>query len=259
MTTDATLATAAPPDLQFDRAVFGADAPTTFTCALCEQAITGSYYDVNARATCPSCHDQLVAANGVDLGMRGVLAAIGAGIGAGVLGALLYYAVLAISGYEIGLIAIAVGLMVGHAVKWGSGGRGGRRFQILAVTLTYVAIVSTYVPFIIEGISEANSKPAGAIAPATPGTTPSPVAPAAEAQPMSAGQAMVALGIFAMFLLAVPFLGGLQNAIGLLIIGFALWEAWKVNRRVVLTVSGPFSVEQTTLPPPPIPTAPTPA
>ena len=40
------------------------------------------------------------------------------------------------------LIAIVVGLFVGRAVRWGSGGRGGRLYQGLAVVLTYLAIVS---------------------------------------------------------------------------------------------------------------------
>ena len=42
--------------------------------------------------------------------------------------------------------------------------------------------------------------------------------------------------------LVVPFLGGSKNAIGLLIIGFALWEAWKFNARRPLPITGPYYV-----------------
>ncbi len=35
---------------------------------------------------------------------------------------------------------------------------------------------------------------------------------------------------------------GIHNPIGLLIVGFALWEAWKINKRVPLVFSGPFAV-----------------
>jgi ABC-type uncharacterized transport system permease subunit len=42
--------------------------------------------------------------------------------------------------------------------------------------------------------------------------------------------------------LALPFLGGLENAMGLLIIGIGLYEAWKVNRIPALSVSGPYAV-----------------
>ncbi len=51
--------------------------------------------------------------------------------------------------------------------------------------------------------------------------------------------AAVILVVFLMGLsLAAPFLGGVQNVIGLLIIGFALWEAWKINRRKPLPITG---------------------
>ena len=53
---------------------------------------------------------------------------------------------------------------------------------------------------------------------------------------------VVALGLLFLLLLASPFLAGFQNVIGLLIIGFALWEAWKANRRVPLAIAGPFAL-----------------
>jgi hypothetical protein len=45
--------------------------------------------------------------------------------------------------------------------------------------------------------------------------------------------------------LAAPFLAGLQNVIGLLIIGFALWEAWKINKRAKVSFAGPYSLAGT--------------
>src|SRR5918912_832676 len=66
-----------------------------------------------------------------------------------------YYAVAAISGYEIALIALLVGYLVGGGVRLGARGRTGRRYRILAVGLTYLAIGSTYVPFVIKGAAEA--------------------------------------------------------------------------------------------------------
>ena len=50
-------------------------------------------------------------------------------------------------GYPLGLIAVLVGWMVGKAVLAGSGNRGGRAFQVMAVALTYCAIVMSNVPF----------------------------------------------------------------------------------------------------------------
>ncbi|HBL25886.1 MAG TPA: hypothetical protein DD490_03520, partial [Acidobacteria bacterium] len=48
-------------------------------------------------------------------GVAGFLRASAAGFGAALIGSGIYYAVRAISGYEIGLISIVVGLMVGAA------------------------------------------------------------------------------------------------------------------------------------------------
>jgi hypothetical protein len=258
-------------ELQFDRAVFEEHVSPALACRLCEVPIADTYFEVNGQPTCASCRDVLVASVGADRGMRGIFVALACGLGAGVAGALLYYAVLALSGYEIGLIAIAVGLMVGHGVKWGSGGRGGRRFQVMAVAITYVAIISTYVPFVVAGMKESAEKTAPAspaqsgpassspapthasgraatgsplaapAAVAAPAAAPTPAqAPAPEA-PLTFGELMIGVAIFAGLLLVLPFLGGFENIIGLLIVGFALWEAWKVNRRVILSVSGPFT------------------
>ena len=51
------------------------------------------------------------------------------------------------TGYEIGLVAIVVGLLVGGAVRKGSGARGGWFYQLMAVALTYAAISGSYFIF----------------------------------------------------------------------------------------------------------------
>jgi hypothetical protein len=52
---------------------------------------------------------------------------------------------------------------------------------------------------------------------------------------------LYALAAVVAFALAAPFHQGF-NIIGLLIIAFGLWRAWKLNQRTELTVNGPFSV-----------------
>ena len=73
------------------------------------------------------------------------------GLGAGIAGAIIYYAVIAITNFEIGIVAILIGYMVGYAVRKGAGGRGGRRFQVLAVALTYIAVGLAYTPIAMKG------------------------------------------------------------------------------------------------------------
>ena len=45
------------------------------------------------------------------------------------------------------------------------------------------------------------------------------------------------------FALASPFLGGMQNFMGLIIIGIGLYEAWKLTRPLPVQVLGPFAIE----------------
>jgi len=211
-------------DLQFDKADYGGaagDAPTV--CAACQDALTGEYFHVNELPCCTSCKAGVQAVLGGTPGPRGFAKAAIGGVGGGIAGAVLYYLVRSLTGYEIGLIAIAVGFLVGKGVRWGTGGRGGALYQALAMALTYVAIVSTYVPAVIKGLSEA-------------GTT----APPASA-PLTMAGAFIGLGLLAVLILALPFLGGFENILGLVIIGIGLYEAWKINKRVPLTISGPFA------------------
>jgi hypothetical protein len=63
-------------------------------------------------------------------------------------------------------------------------------------------------------------------------------------RPKHLGAGTMLLGVGALVLLAamIPIFAGFSNLIGLLIIGIAVFEAWKLNRRIVLTVTGPYRV-----------------
>jgi hypothetical protein len=250
-------------DLQFDRAEFGAQ-PADPVCAACQQPIADRYFDVNGQMTCATCRAAIANTLENDPGWSAPFIALGAGLGGGIVGSILYYAVLKLTGYEIGLIAIVVGLLVGRCVRWGSGGRGGRGYQVMAVAITYIAIVSTYVPFVIQGLRESeaakqNTAVEGAQSPGAQNGSAANDKTSPEATGASSSDqqeektsfgaaevtglgAVIALGILFLLMLAMPFLAGVQNIIGLLIIGFALWEAWKVNRRMPLAIAGPFAL-----------------
>jgi hypothetical protein len=252
-------------------------APTeepALTCAACGCTITQRYFEVNGKVACGACEERVTSERSSRRPTR-FLKALSLGILAGGVGAGIYYAVSAATGYEFGLIGIVVGFLVGAAVKHGAGGRGGRTYQVMAVILTYVAIVSTYVPYMIRGWEEKSAKEEAAVsspqaAPPSPPvdsaqTGPSVAAAAAPATSATASTAPAAseragdpedstaaptLGGFLLailmlvgIILAVPFLGGASNLMGLAIIGFSLWEAWKLNRAPPLVVRGPFSVD----------------
>jgi hypothetical protein len=74
-------------------------------------------------------------------------------------------------------------------------------------------------------------------------------APEAEVVPPPAvfdpGEFFDALVVVIGFLYTIPIQAGLQAPIDLLITGFALWEAWKLNRRQVIVFNGPYEVGPT--------------
>ena len=124
------------------------------TCAACNRPIESTYFAVGEKVVCPACVAQLNAPPGGTKLSRLFFASL-LGIGAGLVGAAIWFAIRRFAGLEIGLVAIAVGLMVGAAVRKGSGGVGGRGYQILAVLITYCCIAANYMPDIFEEVFRA--------------------------------------------------------------------------------------------------------
>jgi hypothetical protein len=221
--------------LQFDAPADGPAGPPV--CAECGGAIADSYYEVNGHVVCASCKAKFESRRSGGSAAARLGRATLFGFGAAIAGAGLYYAILALTGYEIDLVAVAVGWLVGRAVHVGSGGRGGWGYQTLAVGLTYLAIVSTYIPFLATEFSE-RQPAAEASAPAAPEAAPA----AADVPAPEAGSLLMALGALVLIAVAAPFLAGMENVIGVLIIGFALYQAWKMNARVTLVFNGPYAI-----------------
>lgn len=260
-----------PDPLQFERAELQEPAAVEaqgLQCAFCKTPIRSAYFDLNGHTTCDACRLQAEAEIRTRPGVRGFLRALAAGCGAALLGSAIYYGVRELTGYEIGLISILVGFMVGGAVRWGARGKGGWVYQSLAIFLTYMAIVSTYIPVIVQSFLEGAEGEAQVVESAPAAPAPAAAAPpAAGVQPAKAaavpeedseaeaGLGTMLLGIGAVFLLAMaaPFLAGLENIIGLLIIGFGLWEAWRLNKRSQMAILGPYAIgpEKAVVPEPP--------
>jgi hypothetical protein len=248
MSSDATRVSS-PEGLRFDEPAVGAGAPI---CGRCQAAIADAYYEVNGHVVCAGCKTALEQGP-TGSGASRMLRATAFGLGGAIVGAGVYYAILAVTGYEIGLVAIAVGWLVGRGVQKGSDGTGGWAYQALAVGLTYLAIVSTYVPFIVKAMT-ADEAQAGAVAPApaaradtvSANATPNAAdtADTADSADAAVSAGEFAVGVVALLALAAaaPFLAGFENVLGILIIGFALYQAWQMNRRVPMTISGPYAL-----------------
>jgi uncharacterized paraquat-inducible protein A len=232
--------------LQFDRAEYERPAGAA-ACAQCQQQLTGSYYQINGAAVCPTCAETLRAQWTGGSGAGRLLRATLAGVAAAFLGALLYYGVSALTGYEFGLIAIVVGFAVGAAVRWGSNGRGGWKYQTLAIALTYLAIVSTYVPALVAGIRNSQAEAVSTSNQAKPGQTLVSQTDTNAQRPPTLRDFILAILILVAIACAAPFLAGIENILGLIIIAIGLYEAWKLNRRTVFEITGPHTVGTATV------------
>jgi len=250
-------------NLQFDKAEI-----STLKCEACKTPIQDRYFRLQQKKICQTCRDgvaqQLAGGSGLKRFMKATLY----GSLAGLAGAGIYWAILEFTGLQIGLISILVGYMVGRAVFVGSEQRGGLGYQFLAVFITYTAIVSAYVPLVVQGVRELNSKQhsakvaqkanaqpgsksaATAVAPA-PKAAPAPsAAESADEEavdqppqkPMTSGEFAFAILFLIGVIYALPFLSGASNIIGLVIIAFGLYQAWKLNARLKIDITGPFNV-----------------
>ena len=239
--------------LQFDRAVSTTartdTASPAVTCVVCQKTIADKYFDINGQPTCDRCKQQVAREAETPKGFGVFGKAVLFGLGAALLGAALYYAVIAITEFEIGLVAIAIGFMVGYAIRMATANRGGLRFQILAIVFTYWAVGLAYMPFVFSGDSQA---PDALIAPASTEVASEAASPEAEAEPAPAaeplGVAGAIIGIALLFALsfALPVLsvfsslpGGLISAA---IIAFGMQQAWRMTGAPHVVITGPFRI-----------------
>jgi len=243
--------------LQFDRAVSenrvaGVPPTPAVSCAGCKVAIKTQYYDVNGSALCGTCRASVAAAAETPRSLSTLMLSAVFGLGAGVAGAAIYYAVIAIAHLEIGIVAILIGYMVGYSVRRGAQGRGGRRFQVLAAALTYLSVALAYAPLAVQ--QTMRDKPAQtATAPATTDVTVdvTPQAPAPQAaspvRPRRSGLrlflSVIVLGGIMVALPVLVVVGSMPSGlISAAIIFFGMRQAWKMTQAPVLKVYGPYRV-----------------
>lgn len=135
------------------------------------------------------------------------------GFAAAVAGAVVWGAILYYTHYQIGYVALLVGYIVGKSVRKGSGGRGGVGYQIMAILLTYCVAAAAHFPLAFEAFSSRGHQPVAVIV------------------------------LKSVILCAMdPIVNGMKNPIGFLILGIALWEAWKFTKYQPIPLSGPHQL-----------------
>ncbi len=211
--------------LSFERAEFENRAQPALACSFCRQELTDQYWQITRRPACGRCRAQVQSELASSTSRARFFSALRLGALAAVAGCVGWIVISKVTGYEIGIVAIGVGYLVGKAVRQGAGGFGGRRYQIMAVLLTYSAIAFASLPALFAAISEQHHA----------------------AQHVAAAQPSLLGYLWAWVLLlsiafASPFLAGAKNFMGLIIICIGLYEAWKLTRPLPIQVLGPFSV-----------------
>ena len=218
----------------------------TAPCAECRGRIVDTYYEADEGVICATCQARVAADTANQPPAGRFSRALAFGVGGAIAGAAIYFGVLAATGTEVSLVVLLVGFMVGKAVRIGTRGRGGRRYQWLAVALTYLAIVTTYIPFVLKGFNRSSAVSVSAVgggpnASETFLTVGMP-AVAPPTPPASLGATAVDLGALLLLAAAAPLLEGVNHPLTLVIFGLALVQAWRMNRRTQVRLTGPYRV-----------------
>jgi hypothetical protein len=252
------------PTPQFEKADFG-DQPKD-ACMKCNQAIVGTYYRRNGAMLCPSCAN-ILQHEASQQPTGNFTRALLFGMGGALIGLILYSAVGIITGLEIGYVSLAVGYIIAKAMLKGSGGIGGRKYQMAALILTYMAVSMSAVPIGLRALSKQQNEGAKVeTSSATPQSAEQPTDAAEPAEASQAGEtseaqpaaeeakAQLAPSLAAFFgailLLAgvgsaSPFLGlteGVSGVIGLVILFVGLNIAWRMTAgSEAAKIEGPYT------------------
>ena len=214
--------------LSFERAEFEDQATPTLTCGYCRTAIANQYWQIAKRPACADCRLRVQVELAQSNSSSRFFRALGLGAAAALAGCIGWVLISKITGYEIGIVAIGIGYLVGKAVRKGAGGFGGTRYQVMAVLLTYSSIAFASLPAILEGLRHSPEHGAAA---------------AAAAAPIGLGGLLWGILMLLGIAFASPFLAGARNIMGIFIIGIGLYEAWKFTRALPVQVLGPFAIE----------------
>lgn len=199
---------------QFTTAEYAPDS-SVLKCAACQQPLGGSYFKVKGATVCAACTERIRAKIPKD-SQGAFLRAIVFGIGGALMGLALYVAFALATGLIIGWVSLAVGWIVGKAMHAGSGGMGGRRYQIVAVLLTYVAVSMSAVPIALYQNGHIRHVP-------------------------MTGDVLARLAWIGIASPILELRDTVSGLIGLVILFVGIRFAWRFTARPTLQVSGPFS------------------
>lgn len=185
----------APGPIDFGRASFDGGAGGALFCAFCNNAVDAEYYSMQGRTVCHRCKGRFGAR-----GPGSAWKALAFGTIAGVAGAAAYRAITALTGYNLALVTIVVGVMVGKAVRIGAGNDRSALYRVTAIGLSWLAMGTVYVPLDEVGV----------------------------------------IGLIVFSAIAPVLLLKDAQVLAVLIFAFGVWEAWKLSAPPESKIEGPF-------------------
>lgn len=230
-------------DLRFDRATYAKETGSGLPCANCRGPLGDAYWKWQQHVVCARCRDALAgrlsdsqsSARFAKALLLGAATALGCGIA--------YAVFTGVTHVRFALATIGIAFVIAKVLRKGSGGIGGIRYQVAAVALTYLSATMGYIPDIWTGLKEASAEQekSSAKAPDVSGAgNPAERSDGSDKPKASAAGVLVAVIWLLGIMLASPFLTATQSPMGLLIVAFGLWEAWKLSRGPPLHIEGPF-------------------
>jgi len=247
-------------ELQFERAEFADGRVGALACQNCKQPIALTYFQVNGNVVCPDCREETERTWTESSGLWRFVRASFNGVLAAFTGAVLAVVASRVTGHQFTFIAaIVIGIMVGRAVSCGSNARGGWLYQGLAMFLTYCGIVGTFVPVVmttvVDSVRSKDSVDHPVASSGKPSTAESKVPPSEPARSASRvdrlespehpvlGFALFGAVLFGLAFF-LPFLAVFQgkDIIWVLVFGYGLYEAWRLNQKLDLVVTGPWQL-----------------
>jgi hypothetical protein len=215
---------------QFGTAEFAPNSPA-MACAACRHPITGPYFQINGAQVCAECANKIQDQIPKD-SHAAFVRALAFGIAGALVGFALYVIFALATGLVIGWVSLAVGFIVGKAMSLGSRGVGGRRYQLVAVLLTYLAVSMSAVPIAIHHMRQRHQAQAQAQ---------SSDIGAPQSRHVSLAKA---IGMLALLGIASPLLDlqdPVHGIIGLVILFVGIRFAWRFTAGRTISVSGPHA------------------
>lgn len=182
------------------------------TCGGCRQPISGSYFKIKGTPVCADCTEKIRARAPQD-SHAAFARALVFGIAGAVAGLVLYIVFAIATGLIIGWVSLAVGYIVGKAMHMGSGGVGGRRYQAVAVLLTYFAVSMSAVPIALEQAGQVTLS----------------------------GRVVAELALAGIASPVLDLRDPVHGLIGLIILFVGIRFAWRFTAAPTLNVSGPYT------------------